>query len=689
MQLPLLSPSSEKQLNRRAPWLAGATLSLCLGAINPVVAQVLPPVTGQLMYATQTVGTTTNLLSFDEAAPSTIRSLFPITGITAGQAIVGMDARPRTGQLFALAYDATQTTDNARLYTINITSGVATPVGASAMTLELGTATAAARVGFDFNPTVDLIRVVSTNKTNYRLNPTSGTVFDSAPNTPGIQRDGDLNTTEPGVVNPSVSAAAYTNNFFGTGSTALYVYDDARNQVFIQTQPNAGVLTAAGPVSGITVNTAADISFDMNSVRSGENLALLAAATGTSTNTQLFEINLSSGAATLRGTIGNGLSVSNVTFATFAVDPVFPPATALTGQLLFAQTGGNLISFDSGNPRVIRSSTPISGVADGQTLVGIDFRPFNRELYTLGYNATVAAPNPNAQLYTINLSTGVLTPVGSAIRLELGTVTDRVGFDFNPEFDRIRVVSTTNTNYRLDPTNGAIAATDGNLNPSGSSVSGVAYTNSVPGALATTTILYDYDATGNRLLRQDPPNAGTLVAVGNSGITVNPAAGVNFDIFFNPNVTGEAQNTGYLVAAPSGSVPLISTLGRLYTVNLTTGAATEVETIGAGMPITGVSALISGTVLSNNKASDKVSAQVEVFPNPATSEVSINLPAALSKQSVEAVLVNTLGQSVLRRTLSARDGSTQRLSLNGVAKGVYMLQLSTAEGVVSKRLMVR
>jgi hypothetical protein len=279
--------------------------------------------------------------------------------------------------------------------------------------------------------------------------------------------------------------------------------------------------------------------------------------------------------------------------------------------------------------------------------------------------------------------------VGTPTRLELGDATGRVVFDFNPAVDRIRVVSTTNTNYRLNPNDGTLANTDGTLNPTGSSISAAAYTNSAPGALATSTTLYDYDATGNRLLRQEPPNDGTLVAVGNSGITANPAAGVDFDIFFDPNATGAAQNKAFLVAAPLGTAPLVSTLGRLYTVNLTTGAATEVETIGAGMPITGISALISGTVLSNNKASAKVSAQVEVFPNPATNMVSINLPAALSKQSVEATLVNSLGQAVVRRTLSARDGSSQRLSLNGVAKGVYTLQLSTSEGVVTKRLIVR
>lgn len=640
------------------------------------MAQTLPPLTGQLMYATQVVGTTTNLLSFDEAAPTVLRSNIVITGMTTGHILVGMDARPSTGQLFGLGYNATLAADNARLYIINPTTGVATPVGDAAVTLALGTATD--RIGFDFNPVVDRIRVVSTNRANYRLNPINGTVVDGDATTAGIQPDGALN---PGT--PSIGAAAYTNNFIGTGSTTLFVFDDVLSQLFIQTSPNTGVITAAGEATGIAFNPAVGVSLDINSVRTGENFVLLSGAPGTSTSTQLYELNIGSGVATPKGTIGTGLPINNLTFAEFAENPVSPPL-ALTGQLLFALTGSNLISFDSNAPRIIRTSTSITNLAAGQTLVGLDFRPATGELFALGYNATAAAPTANAQLYIVNPGTGALTAVGAAQRLELGDAAARVGFDFNPVVDRIRVVSSNNANYRLNPITGAIAFTDANLNPAGGVISSAAYTNSGPGTAPAATILYNYSAATNQLVQQADPNVGTFASVGSSGITVNAAAGVDFDIFFDPAAPAATQNKAFLVASPG-----TTTNASLYTVNLTTGAATVVNVIGAGMPITGVSALISGTVLSSNKASEKVSAQVDVFPNPATGEVSINMPASLLKQSVQATLVNALGQSVLRRTLSARDGATQRLSLTNVAKGIYMLQLSTPEGVVTKRLMVR
>jgi hypothetical protein len=246
------------------------------------------------------------------------------------------------------------------------------------------------------------------------------------------------------------------------------------------------------------------------------------------------------------------------------------------------------------------------------------------------------------------------------------------------------VVSSNGKNYRLNPIDG-VKTDDADLNPAGGVISSAAYTNSGPGTAPATTTLYNYNVATNQLVRQDAPNTGTFTSVGSSGITVNAGARVNFDIFFDPAAPAATQNKAFLVAS-TGSFAMSD---MLYTVNLTTGAATAVEFIGAGMPISGVSALISGTVLSSNKASAKVSAQVDVYPNPATGEVSINMPAALLKQSVQATLVNTLGQPVMRRTLSARDGATQRLSLTNVPKGIYTLQLSTPEGLVTKRLMVR
>jgi len=102
-----------------------------------------------------------------------------ITGITAGQRVVGIDVRPNTGQLYALGYNSSLTTANAQLYTLDYNSAVLTAVG-PAVTLNLADDNRAntrgylPNVGFDFNPRVDRIRVVAPNRTDYRLNPNTG-----------------------------------------------------------------------------------------------------------------------------------------------------------------------------------------------------------------------------------------------------------------------------------------------------------------------------------------------------------------------------------------------------------------------------------------------------------------------------------------------------------------------------------
>src|SRR5437867_1935256 len=115
----------------------------------------------ELIYAVTTANV---LLSFDSATPGTVTTIGPITGLQIGENVLAIDLRPATGQLYALG-------STSRLYTINTTTAVATQVGsAGAFTLS-GTF-----FGFDFNPVVDRIRVVSDSDQNIRLNPNDGTL---------------------------------------------------------------------------------------------------------------------------------------------------------------------------------------------------------------------------------------------------------------------------------------------------------------------------------------------------------------------------------------------------------------------------------------------------------------------------------------------------------------------------------
>ncbi|WP_460618628.1 DUF4394 domain-containing protein [Hymenobacter ruber] len=195
------------------------------------------------------------LAAFDPATGGPNNNLFLITGVVGNQKLVGIDFRPLTGQLYALGYDPALTTNNAQLYTLNPRTGVATAVSASPISLMLGDATE--RIGFNFNPVADLVRVVSSNDANYRISPATGLVVTTGGvDGPLAYAAGDPNAG----LNPRVGGAAYTNSFAGATSTILY---DAENKNDFSAP--SGILSTQSPPNDGTLNTQADIRLGSNS----------------------------------------------------------------------------------------------------------------------------------------------------------------------------------------------------------------------------------------------------------------------------------------------------------------------------------------------------------------------------------------------------------------------------------------
>jgi len=553
-----------------ASLLLNGTPGVLVSDIAFGIDRTTPAVSGQLLYA---VSTNANLLSFYSGTPGFINSAVAITGLTAGQTLVGTDFRPNTGELFGMGYNPAN--GETRLYVINLSTAVATPVGPAAVTLDLGNSVEAVNgVGFDFNPTVDRIRVTGLNARNYRLNPNNGAI--AAP-------DGNLNFVSGATGTPTIGSVAYTNSFPGSTSTVLYDVDDVRNQLFIQSNPNAGQLTSA---SGATLlpgtGGVSDLDFYYDAaaqVNRGFLVSNAESNTTTATFSSLYSLDVTAGTTTAVGRIGLGIPVRDVA----AVLTGANASAALTGQLLYGVAGGNLVSFDSGNPGVIRTAVNITGLAATQVLVGTDFRPATGELFALGYDAT----NQQGQLYILNLSTGALTAVGSAGSLPLGPTASAIGFDFNPTVDRIRITSAANqANLRMNPADGTYITDTALTNPNGTpAMSAAAYTNNDNNANTGTT-LYGYDQARNVLLRSTNANAGTYVDQGSTGLTVNP--GVDFDVFSDVSNPSAPANSAFLVASPTGS-----TADNLYTVDLNSGGTSLVGRIGNGSNLTGLAAFLT------------------------------------------------------------------------------------------------
>lgn len=243
-----------------------------------------------------------------------------------------------------------------------------------------------------------------------------------------------------------------------------------------------------------------------------------------------------------------------------------------------------LFSFDSGSPGTISSLTAITGITPGQSLVAIDFRPANSQLYGLSY-----AQSGASQLYTINLISGVATPVGSGLTLSANNPGARFSFDFNPAVDRIRVIGGDDSNVRLDPNTGLLAGTDTNVAYAAGDVgagrnpllAGAAYTNNVAGGNPTTLYAYDFArgviVTVGGINGSPSPNTGMLFTVNNAG---DGTAGINpFSASLGFDISG-ATGIGYINADNEND----ASSDNLYTVDLATGVLTLVGAIGAPGP---------------------------------------------------------------------------------------------------------
>jgi len=344
-------------------------------------------------------------------------------------------------------------------------------------------------------------------------------------------------------------------------------------------------------------------------------------------------------------------------------------AIPASGQLIFALSQNTLVSFDAALPSLILSNNNISGVAANQTLVGLDFRPATGQLYALGYNATTG----EAQLYTLNTATAVATTVGTAATL--ATNIGRIGFDFNPTVDRIRVTGSNNANYRLHPVTGALVATDGALafaagdvnaavNPT---IGAVAYTNSYIGATSTT--LYNYDDSLNVLTSQIPPNNGTLNTIGATGIVLSltdPSG--DLDIFSDPE-TG--MNTAFLCAN------ILGTFDALYTINLASGLATSIGLIGGGIAVNDLAVFIDRTVPA------EISGQLVYGLTSNNNLIAFDSDAPGIIRTAVAITGVVAGQTLVGTDFRPATGELYALGYNATTGEAQLYTLNTATAVAT------
>lgn len=462
---------------------------------------------------TGTMNATENNISFYALAPGNkldfyaldkseqpLRSV-SITGLLNGEQLVAIDFRPATGQLYGLS-------SGSRLYVINVETGSARAVGSGPFTPMLSGELA----GFDFNPTVDRIRVVTSSGQNLRLHPETGAV---------VAVDGAIN----GAPGAQLSGAAYTNNEAGATTTVLYDIDVAGGKLYKQNPPNNGTLVEVG---SLNMKLEGEGGFDIAPTVNGGAMGYTALA--------LYHHNKKSTLYSIDLNTGKAKKVEK-----FEKDQIYIGLAIPTNPVAYAVRMNTLLIFNPMNSSMTVSKT-ITGLQMGESIVGIDFRPATGQLYAIG---------SNSRIYVLNTSNGAAMFVATlSVPLE-GT---SFGVDFNPVPDRIRIISNTGQNLRVHPETG-VAVVDGRINPSPAFVTAAGYTNSFAGT--TTTTLYVVDSNTDMLYIQAPPNDGKLIDGKSLGLNIDASNG--FDI-------GGSSNMAYGIFTAGGAT-------KLYSVNLSDGKA--------------------------------------------------------------------------------------------------------------------
>lgn len=256
-----------------------------------------------------------------------------------------------------------------------------------------------------------------------------------------------------------------------------------------------------------------------------------------------------------------------------------PPVAA--GDTFAITSANRLVSFNRASPATA-SVVNVTGLRANETIFGIDLRPGGSPA------GQVIAVSSMGAIYTIDPNSGTATlkstlradPTDDMVdRFTMLTGT-RVSIDTNNLADRLRIVSNSGQNLRVNVDTGE-TFTDTPLTVGGVTsigVTEVAYTNNFSSTCRTTP--FYLDTTSDRLLVSANASGGVLTAVG--GLRVDAAAMSGFDIV----TAADGTNAAFAVLT-------VASVTSLYSIDLTTGVATVVGQIGglnAGESVFGLAA---------------------------------------------------------------------------------------------------
>jgi hypothetical protein len=268
--------------------------------------------------------------------------------------------------------------------------------------------------------------------------------------------------------------------------------------------------------------------------------------------------------------------------------------SAASEHIYCLTAGNNLIEVDIADLSTVLHSVPITGLENNAELRGIEFNTTTSLLYGLA-----VFPGNQCRLYNIDYATGVTTPLGDISTLPSLSSAQALEYDDGYEF---RIIGEQGENFRINATYGlvggppphngdpAVRFASGDVNSGTPAIVALAHQKGT--ATPSNAFMFGLDSTRDILVNVSAPNVGpTDPTFANTGLTttIGPVG-----IDFTNNASFDISPlTGTAFAALDSTG---DTLSKLYQIDLVTGAATLIGTIGGGELIRGmtVSPFIAG-----------------------------------------------------------------------------------------------
>jgi hypothetical protein len=570
--------------------------------------------------------------------------------------------------------------------------------------------------------------------------PVAGTL---APAATAICVSGTATLTLTGAANGGIQFQRSTDNVTFTdiagATSATYTTPVLTATTYFRAQVRCNTGTATSNVSTITVNNPLVATTNTPvSICAGSTATLTATA---SAGSSVRFYSTATGGTALASTTAGSYTTPALTAATTYYAEAFVGGGENVGKTTSIQTDGGYSGDDTGlvftaaGPVTIQAATvynatstagsmsvelrnnttgaliatagPFAVAAGSSTALIPTVLPLNLAVPAAGSYRLVTAAMPSPPTLYRDFTTGNNYPFTSpsgAVTITGGYISGASStyyFFYNLAINN-ECVGATRTAIQVNVTQPATAtfsypATGGNCAGSTGTVAATLATSATAGAFTSTTGLTLNATTGAVNLATSTAGTytvtNTVAATGSCGpvtatatITVNPTPA-------RPTLTATYNGTTTTLTSSAATgnqfyfngVAIAGATGQTYVVNgavATYGSYTVVVTNSAGC----ASPASVATVVTTTRAGI-AGASLLLYPNPTpTGQVTLELSGFRS--ATQLAVIDALGRVVRSEMLPATTGVvTHQLNLAGTAPGVYLLRLTNADGVETRRLV--